>query len=237
MARTGDWFPLGNPYLARSDSPEVRPDRPIAQGDVFVDVPVALYRKYPPSREGQHPTEAKQTTVVLYGHPCTSRAGDALERVQNVAVVGKASRLLGGSRWESPYPGRYRLFPLPALVAGEDHVADLGQLAVTRAEYLEGSRVACLSFEALAAFQGRCVRAVSRVDLSIEENERRCTPLWTELGLWERWKTARGTVQGFHAWLDHSLSSREGTTRRQALMGAPEEVAADLDAELRGEVT
>lgn len=232
MAQAEEWFPTGDPYLDRADKPPVRPNRPIAHGDVFLDVPVALYRKHPPKRAGQHPTDAKETSVMLYGHPCSSRRGDRLEQVPNVVVVARAERLLGGTAWGPPYRGRYRFFPLRGLVGGEDYVADLGQVAVTRVEYLAGKRVACLSFEGFAAFQGRCVMAVSRMNPGREEHERRCFPLWAELELWERWTSARETEAGFSAWLDEPLGSRDQATRRAALMGAPEEVSQELDHEL-----
>jgi hypothetical protein len=231
-----DWLREGDIYLERSDESPVRPARPIVQGDVFADIPVSLYRKFPPRRPGEHPTAAKEQTVVLYGHPCTSRRGEArdLEQVQTVAVVGRAESLLGNREWAYPWPKNFRFFPLPGLINGEDYLADFGQLGVTRSEYLTDKRIACLNESAFASFQGRCATAVSRIELPLEEHERRIRPLWVEIGLWERWTEVTGATDGFQAWLDEPSRSREGASRREILAFAEDEVRDEMEADLEG---
>lgn len=226
-----EWLPAQDFYLDHDDDPHVRPSRPFCQGDVLTGVPVSLYRKYPPKRDGDYSTAAKERMVMLYNHPCSIYQGPTLAQVQTVVVVSPAASVLGGG-WAHPWPGYLRFFPLPGLINGEDYVADLSQIAVTRVEYLQNRRVACLNLQQLAAFQGRCARLVSRMDPPLSEHVRRVEPQWHEFGFWERWHQTRGGFDGFQEWLDEPSSTREGATRRQMLGGAPDEVEAELNAEL-----
>lgn len=229
-----EWLPLTDFYLDRADEPHVRPSRPFCQGDVLTGVPVSLYRKYRPDAGGEHPTSAKERMVMLYNHPCSIYEGANLAQVQTVVVVHKLSSVLSGRDWTPPWPGYLRFFPLPGLIAGEDYVVDLSQIAVTHVNYLDGKRVACLNLPQVAAFQGRCARLVSRMDPPLAEHIRRTEPQWHEFGFWERWHATRGSFDGFQDWLDAPSTIRAGATRRQMLGGAPDEVGAELDGELVG---
>lgn len=226
-----EWLPVRDFYLDRADDPHVRPSRPLCQGDVLTGVPVSLYRKYPPKREGDYSTAAKERTVMIYNHPCSIYEGSNLAQIQTVVVVSPAASALGGG-WEHPWPGYLRFFPLPGLIGGEDYVADLSQIAVTRVEYLRERRIACLNVQQMAAFQGRCARLVSRMDPPLSEHVRRVEPQWHEPRLWEIWCNRRGAFTGFQEWLDEPSSSREGATRRQIVAGAPDELEGELRAQL-----
>jgi hypothetical protein len=226
-----EWLPAQDFYLDHADDPHVRPSRPFCQGDVLTAVPVSLYRKYPPKRAGDYSTAAKERTVMLYNHPCSIYDGPNLARVQTVVVASPAASALGGG-WAHPWPGYLRFFPLPGLFDAEDWVADLSQIAVTRVEYLENRRIACLNLQQMAAFQGRCARLVSRMDPLLTEHVRRVEPQWHEFRFWERWHETRGTFDGFQDWLDQPSSTRPGASRRQMLGGAPDEVEMELNGEL-----
>ena len=113
---------------------------------------------------------------MLYNHPCSIYEGPRLAIVQTVVVVSGAASVLGDSEWDHPWQGNLRLFPLPQLVGDQDYVADLSQIAVTRVEYLENKRIACLNLDQLAAFQGRCARHVSRLDPPLSDHRRRVEP-------------------------------------------------------------
>ena len=227
-----EWIPEADFYLERADDPPVRPSRPLCQGDVLRDVPIALYRKFPPKRVGEYPTAANEQIAMLYGHPCSIYDGPHLALVQTVVVVAPAESYFRGQEWNFPWEGNLRLFPLPRLLGDKDYVADLGQIGVTRVEYFEGKRVACLNFAQLAAFQGRCARLVSRMDPPLAEHKRRLDPLWTEFRLWEEWSKGRGVSDGYQQWLDEPSRARPGATRRQMLGGAPDEVEAELGQDL-----
>ncbi len=227
-----EWLPRTDFYLARADEPHVRPSRPLCQGDVPTGIPVSLYRKHPPKRERDYSTAAKERMVMLYNHPCSIYEGPRVAIVQTVVVVSGAASVLGDSEWDHPWQGNLRLFPLPQLVGDQDYVADLSQIAVTRVEYLENKRIACLNFDQFAAFQGRCARHVSRLDPPLSDHTRRVEPHWHEFALWERWHQARSSFDGYQDWLDQPSATRDGATRRQMLAGAPDEVSAELDAEL-----
>jgi len=54
----------------------------------------------------------------------------------------------------------------------------------------------------------------------------------TSSPFWERWHQARSSFDGYQDWLDQPSATRDGATRRQMLAGAPDEVSAELDAEL-----
>jgi hypothetical protein len=227
-----EWLPQSDFYLDRADQPHVRSSRPLCQGDVLVGIPVSLYRKYPPKRDGDYSTAAKERTVMLYNHPCSIWEGANLAVVQTVVVVAPAASALGGKAWDHPWPGYLRFFPLPKLIDGEDYVADLSQIAVTHAGYLHDQRIACLNLDQMAAFQGRCAQYVSRLAPPLAEHRRRIQPQWHEFELWERWHGVRGEFDGFQEWLDEPSSSRDGPSRRQMLGGAPDEVSAELDEKL-----
>ncbi|MGO9974515.1 MAG: hypothetical protein ACLP01_17280 [Solirubrobacteraceae bacterium] len=229
-----EWLPEANFYLAQSDRPHVRPRRPFCQGDILVDVPVALYRKHPPKRIGEYPTAAKEQMVMLYSHPCTLYEGAVLSQVQTVVIVARADGYFPDGGWQSPWDGNLRLFPLPGLTGQSDYVADLGQIGVTRSEYFSEKRIACLNLPQLAAFQGRCARLVSRMNPPLAEHKRRVAPLWEEFRLWENWWDVCGARDGFQEWLDQPSRSRPGATRRQALSGAPEEVENEMNEDFGG---
>lgn len=229
-----EWVPHSEFYLERADQPYVRQTRPLCQGDVFVDIPVALYRRFPPKRAGEYPTAANEQIVMLYSHPCSIFEGPAPSRVQQVIVVTPASSYFPTTPWNHPWEGNFRLFPLPGLIGDADYVADIGQIAVTRADYFDDRRIACLNFPQLAAFQGRCARFVSRMNPPLAEHKRRVEPLWEEYRLWEKWWQVSGHSHGFQEWLDEPSRSRPPTTRRQMLLGAPDEVEAEMDEDLAG---
>ena len=56
----------------------------LCQGDVLTGVPVSLYRKYPPKREGDYSTAAKERMVMIYNHPCSIYEGSNLARFRRL---------------------------------------------------------------------------------------------------------------------------------------------------------
>src|SRR4051812_19351327 len=73
-------------YEAQSNEREARPNRPLFQGDVFVDVPFAIAN---PKRPDEHYFLEREANVLLIGHPCVMRAGAQTLPVQSAVEVRK----------------------------------------------------------------------------------------------------------------------------------------------------
>jgi hypothetical protein len=211
-------------YEARADHPPVRPHRPLFQGDVFLDVPFSVSK-----RKAQHGAyhESSPTAVLLIGHPCVMHAGAKVLPVQSAVQVRLvADAVTEGKTFSPPYEGRYTLFPLPALRADGDYVADFRRIGTTPTLELDGRRVACLSKRAWVALQHRYVYHATRYELDFDLMFAQADHWWNDVMLWEEWRERGLRAEDYEAWVKQPLAggSYAGTVRRAAAAFAPDAV-------------
>jgi hypothetical protein len=214
-------MPADSPYLALSPPP-ARLHRPLVQGDVFVDIPIATA-----SREAAEP-KINRGPAILLGHPCSIYAGPDVYAVQFVAAVRPVREAVQGRPFTDPWNSHLYLFPLPALIEGEDYVADFRRVGTTHFKNLEGRRIACLTKSGWAALQRRWAWFTLRADLPLSQREADLAALWNEMDLWEKWSGLGLDPRGFPDWLNQPSEGPafEGTRRRDLL-----DFAADVLAE------
>ncbi len=224
------WMPA-DPYQDRLDTPVAGGLRPINQGDVFAKVPLAFGAKHPPD-PGGHKARVKEGPALLTTHPCSARkAGDGkLSDLVTASPVRPLAAVAPG--WTEPWDGNYALFPLPALVDGDDYVANLALSAMVRPGFLDEQRIAVLNRDGLAALQHRLNRQASRINEDIGRTRGRVDEYWLEFDLWELWTTHRGTEEGFQTWLDEASTTRPVSTRRATLKFDADFIRVELEDEL-----
>jgi hypothetical protein len=224
------WIPSGPLYLERADAPHVRPPRPLHQGDVFIDVPLAIARPNPPSLEQTHPTQ--RTAAILISHPCSVRAGPRLLPIQTLVEVRPMTQCTSmEALFGPPWDGYYHLFPLPGLLGDEDYAANFRRIGTAPAGSLEANRIACLSHEGWVALQRRYVHHAARVNPDHDQHVEATRPLWEEVGLWEEWIRRGHDPGSFEEWLLGRLGGEgpyAATERKDLLAYLPELVWSDL---------
>jgi len=198
------WLPDESIYLERRDEPVVRPTRPLNQGDVFIDVPIA-------AAGGPDKAKLHSGPVLLMGHPCSVHAGGRILDSQLVASVRRKADAVTGSRsLDPPWDSHHYLFPLPGLLQGEDYVADFRRVGTTHYKNLEDRRIACLTQDGWAGLQRRWAWHSLRIDLPLAVRSADLGGLWNELQLWDAGTGgARRTMPSRHGW---SSSRKEAPT-------------------------
>jgi hypothetical protein len=201
------YFP-DDPYLYRQDDPHVEPARPISQGDVFINIPLAGVATPDPRQAGTWRGNAKMGSKaigMLVTHPCASRSRRTfeLEDVVALAPVGRSP-----SNWGPPWEGYLRYFPLPELRGGRDYVADLNAVCPVPSAALERQRVASLSEAGLVALFHRLAMNQIRypeipTHFTVEAHK-----LMVETELWQMWTAARGSERGFQEWLNEPFGGQ-----------------------------
>ena len=218
------WLPDESIYLERSDLPHVRPSRPLNQGDIFADVPIAT------AGRGDDKAKIVLGPVMVLGHPCSIHAGGRVIETQFVASVRPLSEAVRGRPFEPPWDGYGYLFPLPGLKDGQDFVADFRRVGTTHFKNLEGRRTACLTRDGWAAVQRRWAWHTLRADIPLGQRSEDVRGLWNELALWEEW-SARGLApEEFPGWRDSLQVSGAfaGTKRADLVDFAFDELWAEL---------
>lgn len=216
-----EWLPDRRFYLPD----EVREsNRPAFQGDIFANVPMAMYpgRKVVP--EDGKPLVAKSTTAMIIGHPCSMRtAGGRLKDVQAIARVMPVP--VAG--WSHPWDGQYAFFPLPNLDGAGDFVVDLTQIGVCNVEHLT-DRLGCLDREGWNGLQWRLVHFFSRFELELANLPEINDGLWNEIDLWTAWCDLKGAEDGYQEWLDEASAAFSGVKRRDLLAGDIEALRQEM---------
>lgn len=218
------WLADAPLYLDRSDTPLVRPSRPMNQGDVFLDVSIAA--------AGRGDDKAKVTIgpVMLLGHPCSIHAGGRVIDTQFVAAVRPKEDATHGRPFDAPWTTHLYLFPLPGLIDGRDYVADFRRVGTTHFKNLDERRIACLSREGWAALQRRWAWHTLRADIPLVTRYADLAGLWNELAIWEEWVRRGNVVSEFTAWRDSEQVSGSyvGTKRADLLDFAFDELMEEL---------
>lgn len=223
------WPPEDEFYSARDAARGVRPNRPLFQGDVFVDVPFTVAN---PARPDGTCFQERRANVLLIGHPCVMRAGARVLPVQSAVEVRDKSEAVNAAHpFERPYESHYHYFPLPSLLGNEDHVADFRRIGTTLTAELDGQRVACLSRASWVALQHRYVYHSTRHELDFEMMLAQADVWWNDVMLWEEWTDRGLPPDDFEAWMKELLTqdrAYSGTTRRDAAAFAPDDVRDDF---------
>lgn len=223
------WLP-DDLYVAREDEPDVRPHRPICQGDVFRGVGIVRGVREVQSTVWKTKVGYKpETLAMVVAHPCSSRSNESHRLKPDLTLAPIVPK---PPRFEAPWQGFYELFPLPGLVDGGDYVAELSRVFPIDPDGLCGRRIACLTALGLAALLDRLTKNATRLEPAhvpghfASEAER----LTFEFDLWEIWVATRGTEEGFQEWLDRPWLGT--STRRKSMRGHFEEIKAELEREL-----
>jgi hypothetical protein len=218
------WLPEDSIYLERSVAPLVKPSRPLWQGDVLVDVPLAL------TGRGLEGAKARPVTAIMLAHPCSIYAGDRLNEMQLIAAIRPAREAAGKKPLIDPWESHYYLFPLPDLIGGEDFVVDFRRIGMTHYRNLDDRRIACLSLGGWAALQRRWAYHSLRIDLPLSDRIEDLRGLWNEINLWETWAVRGNSPDRFQDWLQEAQSSGPyaGSIRRTLLDYGPDEIVSDM---------
>ncbi len=200
--------------------------RPVFQGDVFADVPMAMYGGSKEVGDDGKPLTAKPVFAMLLGHPCSMRvANGRLKSVQTIARVIESPEHC--AEWTHPWAGQYALFPLPQLDGENDYVVDLNQIGICNSEHLH-DRVACLDREGWNGLQWRLVHFFSRFELDLPSLPEINDGLWNEIDLWAAWCDLKGEEDGFQEWLNEASSSRPDVKRLHLLAGDVQTLRREL---------
>ena len=226
------WIPEDprDAYLDRGDAP-MRSHRPLLQGDVLIDVPLALIKRF--KEDPEYVGTESEVFVAMLGHPCASYAGGELVQQQTIAQVRELGGASGSAPFVAPWDSHWHLFPLPDLLGdGRDFVVDFRRIGTTHASNLRDKRIACLSHEGLTGFQRRYAKHSIRADLDESEWHRVVTQYWNEFELWEQWNGRDLPPPEFQAWLDDVFPSGpyQGVIRRDVLEYAPDVISEEIES-------
>lgn len=234
------------PYQHRADQPHVAPNRPLSQGDVFLDIPLVAGAVPDARQQGTWRARTRTGPKALglfITHPCASRSSMTyrLHPYVSMAPVVKCPSGFG-----PPWDGHYDLAPLPGLLCGEDYVAKLGEACPVPTAALQGRRIAVLAVEGLEALFHRLAMNSLRFPETPTHYKTEAARVTHEIDLWERWTTKCGTGDGFQEWLNQSFGGQPredatgniipdsaqptGEPRRKVLAWNYKELCDELDA-------
>jgi hypothetical protein len=237
------YFP-DHPYRHRQDDPDVGSPRPMSQGDVFLDVPLAGPATPHPKHADQWQPQVRtgpKALGMIVTHSCAARS-QVTHRLSPVLSVAPVVKCPAG--FDPPWEGYFELFPLPALRGGQDYVAKLNEVCPVPSDALAGRRIACLTEEGMEAlFHRLAVNAIRfpEVPAHFGIEARRIT---FEMDLWELWAQRAETEDGFQGWLDEPFGGQlsedsdghvlegssvpSGQSRRELLVWNFDEVREEL---------
>jgi len=241
-------FPA-EPYQYRRDDPFAGPDRPVSQGDVFIDIPLVGPALRDPKQAGTWRAPKVKIGPKALGlfitHPCASRSRDTYELTEFVSI---ARVVKCPDRWGPPWDGYYSYVPLPSLRDGQNYVAKLDEVCSVPTEALVGQRIACLNEHGLEALFHRLAMNALRFPETPTHYKTEAQRLTYEINLWERWAAHYSTEGGFQDWLDEPFEGQPredadgnvidgsqqptGTTRREVLVWNYDELGDELTAKL-----
>ncbi|MFD4540876.1 hypothetical protein [Streptomyces bauhiniae] len=196
-----NWLEPEELYLKRGGDCEI--DRPLFQGDVFVNSPLPLLPKKPPAA-GKVEVDFAESIVMIIPHPCQCYYGDKLRPFITVAPV---RQVLDYDNFGEDRTGSKDKFALPDLVMqkSEDHksfVADFGRIVSVPQGYLQPqSRIACLSHMGLGLLAKRFIQFQSRVPSELAQVMAFTQDQWHESFLMQAWVRRHRTLKGFTTWV------------------------------------
>jgi hypothetical protein len=197
-------------YLARGA--DVNVDRPLIQGDVFVDIEI------PGVDDGAG-------IAAILTHPCTMRR-DGVHLVERLLVARVViCNPIPLDRWDK---GNYKVMPLPELLESDEHFAVNYELCgrVQSSVLQEAGRIACLDPLGICLLLQRLVHHQSRAVIPTRKFHQSCAAVFEEVELAEDWVgTARAVgddaeqaAEEFHELL---RAPREGEVTLQEALQEP----------------
>lgn len=211
------WLP-DDFFIGYPEAPEARPSRPIGQGDVFADVPVAGRTGISDQRPGVKVKVEKAVIVVASSCGMRKTAG-GLNDIIHVAPVSRLESLAPG--WSAPWEGWLQVLPLPGLALAEEGGylgANLGRIGLSGTDTLDAEkRLACASVQGMRALKARLSTYFSRVPIPHSLFAVGAHEEWNELDLWERWVARIGSEAGFQEWLERPNPNYPGQRRRDTI--------------------
>ncbi|MCZ7589364.1 MAG: hypothetical protein M5U27_11040 [Gaiella sp.] len=222
-----NWLP-DDFFIGHPAPPQSSPTRPLGQGDVFLEVPVAGRTGV---RNGQPGLRAKLENVIVVGSSCGIRKeGGELNDVIHVAPIKHLASMAPG--WGPPWSGWLHVLPLPGLeINGEgDWAANLARIGLAGTDTLTAAhRVASVSQQGMEALKARVATYFVRADIPTTVLGVGAHEEWHELDLWERWVERTGAQDGFQQWLDEENPNYPGRRRRDTLYDDLAGVRQQLD--------
>ncbi len=236
------------PYRYRQDNAHAALARPLSQGDVFINIPLAgpatRHPKHPDQWEPRGRTGPKAIGIIVT-HTCAAR-NQSTHRLSPVLALAPVVKCPKG--FDPPWDGYYELFPLPNLREGADYVAKLNEVCPVPSDALVGRRIASLNEDGLEALFHRLAMNSIRFPEVPAHFGFEAKRLTFEIDLWEAWTDHLDTEDGFQAWLDETFGGQaredadgkvvegsalpSGRSRREVLVWNFDEIRDELAATL-----
>lgn len=212
-------WPPGDLFIGPPGAPTTDPNRPVGQGDVFTDVPLATATQL--NAGGGAQAKAKSETAIVVASSCGLRKGPQgnLSPLIHLAPVKAVTSLAPG--WDQPFDPNQHLAVMPLIGLGlsADSGANLERTGLASSDFvLVENRIASVSLAGMAAFKARIASYFVRTNIPPKALEVGAAKEWHELGLWEHWTTTHGNPDDFQAWLEAANPNYPGTRRRDTLM-------------------
>jgi hypothetical protein len=213
-------------FISKDGSLDSRPDRPLAQGDVFEAVTLAAATI---TKRGEPHFRAKPGQVMLVAPSCAIRKGgtDDLADLIHMAPLKAISKLADPTK-DTPL----HVLSLPELtIDGEPAGADLGRIGMANSMMLsKDDRLACVTLSGVRAVKARLIEYFARYGSMGQFLGPAAHEEWHEVDLWEKWTARNGSESGFQAWLDEVHPPLPSLTRREAIVADLPGVKAALEA-------
>lgn len=191
-------------YLQVGSSVEL--DRPIFQGDVFVNVPMIKQPMSAP-KKGTAEHTVRLHTVMVVPHPCQCYHGDSLRPFLTVAPAEKVKDF---SRFGTDHTRSIDKFPLHDVpirsevgeaLGPQNMVADFGRLQSIPSGWLNiSNRVACLSHRGLGLLGRRVLSFQMRMPITLANAMAFTQTEWEESYIMQAWIRANGSLAGYSDW-------------------------------------
>ncbi|WP_298797107.1 hypothetical protein [Pseudonocardia sp. 73-21] len=198
------WLEPEDLYHARAGDCEI--DRPVYQGDVFVDVQLPVLPKKPITAD-KIELEVRSNIVMVIPHPCQCYFGDKLRPFLTVAPVKPVENY---DKFNPDKSGAKDKFALPGLIVpgGEEwteqsSVADFSKLISVPSGWLDPTaRIASLSHQGLGLLGKRILGFQLRdKDTTLSSAMALVQAEWNESFLMQAWVRANRSLRGFTDWL------------------------------------
>jgi hypothetical protein len=198
-----NWLEPSELYLSVGSGCEV--DRPIFQGDVFVDVPIPEIPKRPPTGTVVE-VKVVPSIVMLVPHPCQCYHGDSLRPYLTLAPVTEVRDYSTFGLDHTGAKDKFALLDLPTGSADgaprKSHVANFGRLLSVGKDYIHPrKRVACLSHMGLGLLTKRLLQFQLRAPSELATVMAFTQKQWNEAFVMQAWVRSRGSLKGFTEWM------------------------------------
>lgn len=221
------WLPRDF-FIGQPGALELRPNRPLSQGDVVDGALVAGRAKL---IDGQRHAKVTSERVLVVSSSCGMRkSAGAINDLIQVAPIKRLESLARG--WTEPWDGWLHVLPLPGITDADEGApqgADLSRIGVCGSDQLAmENRIASVTLHGLTALKSRVATYFVRAPVPTNVLEVGSLKEWHEVDLWELWTERTGAEDGFQEWLDQENLSYLGQSRRDTLYGDLEGIREQL---------